>query len=180
VNKRVRGAECEVRRGRAKCARRTSYFVLRTYPSPRTSRGGANPTRQRRRAAGFSLLEVLVAFAILAVSLGVLLQIFQRAMSTTAVSGEYSRIVTLAEAKLAEVGADIPLEEGVHTGEPEDGMDWIVNIQPYQPEGWLGEDPAPVLQPYVVTAVASLPSRGGARQVTLRTLRLAEPLTPGL
>ena len=42
------------------------------------------------------------------------------------------------------------------TGEPDDGMDWIVSIEPYQPEGWLGEDPAPELQPYRVTAVASL------------------------
>ncbi|MCG6941200.1 MAG: prepilin-type N-terminal cleavage/methylation domain-containing protein [Thiohalocapsa sp.] len=129
---------------------------------------------------GFSLLEVLVAFAILAISLGVLLQIFQRAMSSTTVSSEYSRVVALAEAKLAEVGADIPLEEGVHTGDPEDGMDWIVNIQPYQPAGWLGEDETLALQPYLVTAVASLPTSAGARQVTLRTLRLAEPVEPGL
>jgi general secretion pathway protein I len=102
----------------------------------------------------------------------VLLQIFQRAMSTTAVSGEYSRIVALAESKLAAVGADIPLETGVHTGEAEDGMDWIVSIELYQPAGWLGEDPAPLLQPYRITAVASLPTLGGPRQVTLRSLRL--------
>lgn len=121
-----------------------------------------------------------MAFAILALCLGVLLQIFQRAMTTTAVSAEYSRIVALAEAKLATVGADIPLEEGVHTGEPENGMDWIVSIQPYQPEGWLGEDPAPQLTPFLVTAVASLPTPSGSRQVTLRSIQLAEPFAPGL
>jgi general secretion pathway protein I len=110
----------------------------------------------------------------------VLLQIFQRAMSTTAVSADYSRIVALAEAKLAAVGADIPLEEGVHTGEPEDGMDWVVSIEPYQPEGWLGEDPAPQLQPYRVTAVAALPTLGGTRQVTLRSLRLGTSFDVGL
>ncbi|WP_296897797.1 prepilin-type N-terminal cleavage/methylation domain-containing protein [Thiohalocapsa sp.] len=131
-------------------------------------------------ASGFSLLEVLVAFAILALTLGVLLQIFQRAMTTTATSAEYSRIVALAESKLAAVGGDIPLEEGVHTGEPEQGMDWIVSIQPFQPEGWLGEDPAPTLQPFLVTAVASLPTISGARQVTLRSVQLAEPYAPGL
>ena len=59
------------------------------------------------RQAGFSLLEVLVAFAILALSLGVLLQIFSRAMSTTAVSGSYSRAAAMAEARLAEVGVTI-------------------------------------------------------------------------
>jgi general secretion pathway protein I len=136
--------------------------------------------RRRSGQRGFSLLEVLVAFAILAISLGVLMQIFQRALSTTAISADYSRIVALAEAKLADVGADIPLEEGVHTGEPEDGMDWIVNIQPYQPEGALGEDQTLAVQPYLITAVASLPTLGGARQVTLRSVRLAEPFAPGL
>jgi general secretion pathway protein I len=131
-------------------------------------------------ASGFSLLEVLVAFAILALSLGVLMQIFQRAMTTTTMSSEYSRIVALAEAKLTAVGGDIPLEEGVHTGDPENGMDWIVSIQPYQLEGWLGGDFGPPLSPLVVTAVASLPTPNGARQVTLRSVRLAKPLTPGL
>jgi general secretion pathway protein I len=115
-------------------------------------------------------LEVLVAFAILALSLGVLLQIFQRAMSTTAVSETYSRAVTLAEAKLNSVGADIPLEEGVHSGDPEDGLDWIVNVEPYQLDGWLGESPP--LQPYLVTGVASWPSLAGTRRVLLRTVRL--------
>ncbi|MGB5832011.1 MAG: prepilin-type N-terminal cleavage/methylation domain-containing protein [Thiohalocapsa sp.] len=122
---------------------------------------------------GFSLIEVLVAFAILALSLGVLLQIFSRAMNTTALSGSYSRAVSLAEARLNSVGAEIPLEEGVHSGDPEDGMDWIVNIDPYRPQGWIGENPP--AQAYLITAVASWPSSNGARRVVLRTVRLGEP-----
>jgi general secretion pathway protein I len=128
--------------------------------------------RSYRTQRGFSLLEVLVAFAILAMSLGVLLQVFSRAMTTTAVSGTYSQAVALAEAKLSAVGVEIPLEEGVHTGEPEAGMDWIVNIERYQPEGWMGEDPP--AQPYLVTAVASWPAAGGSRRIALRSLRLGE------
>jgi general secretion pathway protein I len=116
----------------------------------------------------------LVAFAILALSLGVLMQIFSRTLGTTALSEHYSRAVTLAEAKLNSVGRSIPLEEGVYSGDPEDSMDWVVSIEPYQPAGWLGENPA--RQPYRITAVASWPSATGTRQCRLRTLRLgSEP-----
>ncbi len=159
------------------CGGPAPHAVLRTL---RGTAAVVSRGRGPRREGGFSLLEVLVAFAILALSLGVLLQIFQRAMTTTVISADYSRIVALAEAKLASVGGDIPLEQGVHTGAPEHGMDWIVSIQPYQPQGWLGEDLAPPLEPFLVTAVASLPTGSGARQVALRSIRLAEPLIPGL
>lgn len=125
---------------------------------------------------GFSLLEVLVAFAILALSLGVLMQIFSRAMNATALSETYTRAAALAESKLNSVGADIPLEEGVHSGDPEDGMDWIVHIELYDfnagPLAWLSENQQ--VQPYRITAVASWPSNAGARRVVLRSLRLGE------
>ena len=117
-----------------------------------------------------------MAFAILALSLGVLMQIFSRAMSATALNEDYSRAVALAEAKLNSVGADIPLEEGVYNGDPENGMDWVVNIAPLDAAvealGLLPDNlPA---QPYLVTAVASWPTVAGARRVVLRSVRLGE------
>jgi general secretion pathway protein I len=112
----------------------------------------------------------LVAFAILALSLGVLLQIFSKALNTTSASETYSRAVALAESKLNSVGSELPLREGVQSGAAENGFDWIVSIEPYQPQGWLGENPP--LQPYRVTAVASWPSARGLKRVRLSTLRL--------
>jgi general secretion pathway protein I len=136
------------------------------------SRSRNASARPRRHQSGFSLLEVLVAFAILALSLGVLLQIFSKALIATSVSETYSRAVALAESKLNAVGSELPLEEGVQSGEPEDGMDWSVYVEPFALEGWLGENPP--LQPYRVTAVVSWPGSARARRVSLRTLRLGE------
>ena len=130
-------------------------------------RAGGGPPRQR----GFSLLEVVVAFAILALSMGVLLQIFSTAINTTTLSGTYSRAATLAEARLNAIGLEIPLEPGTQTGEPEDGLQWQVFIDYYD----LGEVSweAP-LQPYLVTSVVSWDTARGTRQISLTSLRLGE------
>lgn len=136
-----------------------------------------DPAR-RGRESGFSLLEVVVAFAILALSLGLLIQIFSQAMNTTALSGTYSRAATLAEARLNAVGVDIPLEPGGHSGEPEDGLSWEVSIEPYDLGEVLRE---PVMEPLQVTAVVYWEVADGRRQIALSTLRLAEFLgVPGL
>lgn len=137
-----------------------------------TQQSSALPIRGSQ--AGFSLLEVLVAFAILALSLGVLLQIFSKALATTAVSETYSRAVALAESKLNAMGSELPLEEGVHSGDPEGGMDWTVYVESYPIEGWLGENPP--LQPYRVTAVVTWPGSARARRASLQTIRLGEAI----
>jgi len=132
-------------------------------------------TRRDRRQAGFSLLEVLVAFSIMALSLGVLLQIFSRAMSTTAVSGSYSRAAALAEARLAEVGVTIPLVEGDATGDPDDGMSWALRVQQLDVAELFPDQTAPVT-PYRVTATVYWGERGAERHFSLATLRLGEAL----
>ncbi len=126
--------------------------------------------------AGFSLLEVLVAFAILAVSLGVLMQIFSRATQTTMTAAQYSRAVSLAEARLAAVGSAFPLEAGVTSGDPEDGFAWELTIIPTQltaeEPGLLAE--APMVTPYRVTALVVWQDGARTRRLTLSTLRLGE------
>ena len=135
------------------------------------SRRPAHPTcvATGRRQRGFSLLEVVVAFSILALTLGVLIQIFSRAVTTTSMSADYSRAATLAEAKLNALGLEIPLEAGSVSGETEDGFAWEVFVEPFE----LGEvDWQPTLLPYQVTAVASWDDGGGRRrQISIVSLR---------
>jgi general secretion pathway protein I len=135
--------------------------------------------RPRGPQVGFSLIEVLVAFAILAVSLGVLLQIFSRGTSTTIATAQYSRAVALAEARLAAVGSAIPLKEGSFSGAPEDGFAWEVGIAAVE----LGDSTAgpglsssePPVKAYRVTVSVLWPNGRRARRLTLSTLRLGGP-----
>ncbi|MEN8261536.1 MAG: type II secretion system protein, partial [Pseudomonadota bacterium] len=84
-----------------------------------------------RRQRGFSLLEVLVAFSILAISLGVLLNIFSSGMRMMAIAEEYTRASQVAESMLAKVGVEIPVEEGVDQGIEGDRFRWTLSVRPY-------------------------------------------------
>jgi general secretion pathway protein I len=117
-------------------------------------------------------LEVLVAFAIMAISLGVLMNIFAQSARTTILASQYSRAASLAEARLNAVGtAEIPLEEGTFSGDPEGGIAWEVSIFPIS----LGDEFTlePLTTPYRVNATALWQDGGQVRSVTLSTLRLS-------
>ena len=123
-----------------------------------------------RMQEGFSLLEVLVAFSILALSLGILIQIFSRAMTATALSGAYQRAITLAENKLSSVGLEIPLELSTESGETEDGFFWQVVIEDYPLPDTSWETASSL---YEIRAQVSWKTAEGTRQIVLRSLRLA-------
>jgi len=122
--------------------------------------------------AGFSLLEVLVAFAILALALGVLFQIFALGMRNTVLAEEYSRATLLAESKLATVGVEAPLEQGVTAGAIDDTYSWRATVQPHVVDE--GEDPAlpQRFEPVDVTVAVLWGEAGREHSVALSTLRL--------
>jgi len=128
---------------------------------------------RRRVCQGFSLLEVLVAFSILALSLGVLMQLFSGSMRNTLAGDAYSRAVELAESTLALAGTEVPLQAGSHAGE-EKGLRWELNIEPYYPEELLA--PPQDIQAYHVSVRVEWDGpgsgSGSGRSVALDTLRL--------
>ena len=131
--------------------------------------------RRRRSQHGFSLLEVLVAFAILAVSLGVLLGIFSRATGATIASAQYSQAATLAESLLTLVGHEILLEEGTVSGETESGFSWELTLVELD----LSEEfptSAPSVTAYRVNAGVLWLDAGRPRRLMLSTLKLVDPL----
>ncbi len=85
---------------------------------------------------GFTLLEILVAFTILAMALGVLMQIFSRGVNGAILSDRYARASTLAESKLASTGIEEPLKEGSFSGKfdgkSDEDFTWTLNVRPYE------------------------------------------------
>jgi general secretion pathway protein I len=90
------------------------------------------PTKQQ----GFSLLEILIAFSILALSLGILLKIFSGGVNSAMISEEYTSAVQIAESLMAKVGTETPLQLGETSGDEDDRFHWqvIVNPYPFNPE----------------------------------------------
>ena len=123
------------------------------------------------RQSGFSLLEVLVAFAILSMSLGVLYQAFSNSLRNVGASGDYSRAIIIAEARLAEAMADVPLNEGSDQGEVDGRYQWKVVVQRYEYEG---EEIVSRFTPYQVEVVVSWQDGKHTREYQLSTLRLSQ------
>lgn len=85
-------------------------------------------TSPRRSCGGFSLLEILVAFVILAIAMGVLMRIFSTSMRNVDAAERYAEATLLAESRLASVGSTIPLNEGETTGEVGKDYRWRVRV----------------------------------------------------
>lgn len=118
-----------------------------------------------RRARGFTLIEVLVALAILALTFSLAYRAMSGGLDRLSDDGRTERAVLLARSQLAQVGRDIALADGAVGGEAAGGFSWRVRISPYgRPEGGLAGH----------RVVLDVGWRGGrlARQVRLETIRL--------
>jgi general secretion pathway protein I len=82
--------------------------------------------------SGFSLLEILVAFAILALSIGVLLNIFSRGLRTAIVSEEIQQAINIAESQMARAGIEVALAEGSASGVVDGKYTWTIQSMPYE------------------------------------------------
>ena len=92
----------------------------------------ANRRSTFSRAMGFSLLEILVAFTLLAVAMGVLMQIFSSGVNGASLAGRYAKATMYAESKLASVGIEGELKESATAGKFDDDFSWAMSVRPYQ------------------------------------------------
>lgn len=137
---------------------------------------------QRRAQAGYTLIEIVIAFAILALGLTLLLGTLSGATRQVRQGGDAGRAGLHAQSLLAEYG-ELP-QPGVREGELEDGRyRWRLDVAPWT-------DPAPRSGPARIDPNAARLLRlqlqvewgegGPAQRVQLSSLRLVLPQPDGL
>src|SRR4030067_2710537 len=78
------------------------------------------------RNSGFTLIEVIVAIAILAISLVMIMQLFSGGLRASRASCDYTRAIVHAKDKMEELS----FEPVSGSGEFEDGFKWESEISP--------------------------------------------------
>lgn len=134
----------------------------------------------RRRALGgeqgFSLLETLVAFSVLAICLGVVLRVFGGGGRAASLTEEYARGLTVAESLLTSLGTEKNIvpgrQQGLVGGGAGGGIRWQVQATPLpiDTQG-LAENSFPFL-PFALDVTVSWGEVGESHSLTLNTVRL--------
>jgi general secretion pathway protein I len=136
----------------------------------RTSQG---PRGQR----GYTLIEVVVAFALLAFAMTLLLGSLTNATKQVRASSDFGRAALHAQSLLDQAGVGEALAVGQRDGDIEDGRyHWEMNVTPFH-------DPAAPPQPQVLGAPQLLQlelimrwGKGGPREtLRMQSLRLMTP-----
>jgi general secretion pathway protein I len=151
---------------------------IHAAPSRGSAISRARGSPAARASRGFSLLEVLVAFVILALVGTTLSRLYSQSLRNAGSAEEWSRAVLVAEGQLAAAASVVPLRDGSNAGSADDGrIQWTTRVEPYV---------APNTSPDLLNASAQLPSTllrvsvdvsfpgdsGAARSIALSTVKL--------
>lgn len=139
------------------------------------------PRRRQRAAAGFTLLEVIVALAIAGLAFAALFRAGGTGLFAVDTAGRVEEAVVRAQSHLAAIGRDAALVQGDSNGEDGDGYHWWLHVRPLalrlasRQQGPGGRATTTL---YEVEVRISWPTGGRQRSVTLRSERLDTTAAP--
>jgi general secretion pathway protein I len=126
------------------------------------------------KTRGFTLIEVVVAFALLALVFAVAFEIFSGGLARAGSLDERSRALEVARSRQAVAGVEEPLKEGQAQGDSADPLfHWTTTVTPYEV---THDTSPPVMAAYALYHVETRVDWRGADQkehsISLATLQL--------
>ena len=94
-----------------------------------------SPIKSRQRSGGFTLLEVMLAFVIFALSFATVLEIMAGSMRSVGRASDDTEVALLAQSLMDLVGTEIPVEEGEYSDTGMDRYNWQMSISLYDAVG---------------------------------------------
>jgi general secretion pathway protein I len=126
-------------------------------------------------AAGFTLIEVIVALAVVGLALGAIAGVFSNGLLGHQVAADADAALALAEERLALTEATEILRPGASSGRFADRFDWQTTIAPFDDAPDPAPRPAISLRLYRIAVSVAWRDGHRSRQLALSTLRLGPP-----
>ena len=148
--------------------------------APPQRRWRSSIVKLRLAHRGFSVLEVLVAFIIVALVVTALFQLFGGALRNASGAAEWTRALLVAQSRLELAASTRPLREASDAGtEPDGRIAWRASVTPYVPPNPNSDlERASASMPtrlYRISVDVTFPADNGApRTVSLSTMRIGE------
>jgi general secretion pathway protein I len=102
--------------------------------------------------------------------LGALLQVFSGGLQAARSGDQYTRATVIAQSRLAALGVEQPLREGVSSGNVESPYHWRITVSPYHDDQMPAADH--LLQPLAVHVEVFWEEGDSAHSVSLRSILL--------
>jgi general secretion pathway protein I len=129
--------------------------------------------RARDGTAGFTLIEVLVAFAVVAVLLVPILHGFAMGTAGASRTQSLAEATIVAESALEAIGPALALTNGAVDDRQEGPYRVMSMVRRFHDESAAARDS--VVVPYEIIVAVSWRDAGKPRSISLRTLRLGPP-----
>jgi prepilin-type N-terminal cleavage/methylation domain-containing protein len=130
--------------------------------------------RQRDSEAGFTLIETLVAFAIVALLLLPLLRSFSTGLASTSRADAVDGATLVAQSTIESLTPDAEAARPVDVDRQDGAYHITGRISPYAGDG-VPNGPNLPLSPYRISVTVSWPEGAQTRSIALDTIRLGPP-----